>query len=358
MTGIRRSTKAYETWLAAHLRDAFVPADLRRKHAIMRASAFGFLRATYWRWSETVLEACPSLADAPPVLAVGDLHLANFGTWRDADGRLVWGVNDFDEAAEMPFTLDLVRLATSAILARRKGMMSAEATCAALLRGYRAGLKDPQPIVLDEDWRWLRRQVGVDETTRTKFWAVMAKLRRKQPATPPPARFVRALAHAVPEPPLPMHVAPRRAGAGSRGRLRLVGIADWRGALLVREVKAAAPSAWTRASPRSGAPLLIETIANGPYRCPDPWFRLTHDVIVRRLSPNNRKIEIDHTLPEILRPRLLDAMGRELAAIHRGSADRAPLRDHLRELPHRWLLDAARRMAEVTDKDYRTYKSA
>lgn len=358
MTGIRRSTKAYETWLAAHLRDGFVPADLRRKHAIMRESPFAFLRATYWRWSETVLEACPSLAEAPPVLAVGDLHLANFGTWRDADGRLVWGVNDFDEAAEMPFTLDLVRLATSAILARPKGAMSAEAICAALLRGYRAGLKDPQPIVLDEDWRWLRRQVAVDEAQRSKFWAAIAKLSRQHAPTPPPARFVRALMHAVPEPPLPMHVVPRRAGAGSRGHLRLIGIGNWRGALLVREAKAAAPSAWTRASPRRGSPFLIDAIANGPHRCPDPWLKLVQDVVVRRLSPNNRKIEIDRDLPEILRPRLLSAMGRELAAIHRGSADRAPLRDHLRELPRRWLLDAARRMAEVTEKDYRAYKSA
>jgi len=32
------------------------------------------------------------------VLAVGDLHVENFGTWRDAEGRLIWGVNDFDES--------------------------------------------------------------------------------------------------------------------------------------------------------------------------------------------------------------------------------------------------------------------
>ena len=53
------------------------------------------------------------------MLAVGDIHLENFGTWRDADGRLVWGVNDFDEAAEMPYALDLIRLATSALVARQ-----------------------------------------------------------------------------------------------------------------------------------------------------------------------------------------------------------------------------------------------
>ena len=64
----------------------------------MAKGAFQFLRATYWRWAETIHDVCPELADAPQVLAVGDIHLENFGTWRDVDGRLVWGVNDFDEA--------------------------------------------------------------------------------------------------------------------------------------------------------------------------------------------------------------------------------------------------------------------
>ena len=41
-----------------------------------------------------------------------------FGTWRDKEGRLVWGVNDCDEAARMPYAVDLMRLVTSAILAQ------------------------------------------------------------------------------------------------------------------------------------------------------------------------------------------------------------------------------------------------
>src|SRR5258708_38073792 len=72
-----------------------------------------FLRATYFRWTRKIGTLCPELMDAPQVLSVGDLHLENFGTWRDADGRLVWVVNDFDEAAVMPYPLDLVRLAAS-----------------------------------------------------------------------------------------------------------------------------------------------------------------------------------------------------------------------------------------------------
>lgn len=48
---------------------------------------------------------------------VGDLHTENYGTWRDDNGRLVWGVNHFDDADAMPYAFDLVRLATSVFLA-------------------------------------------------------------------------------------------------------------------------------------------------------------------------------------------------------------------------------------------------
>lgn len=58
----------------------------------MCSDDFVFLRATYWRWCEIIFDICPELATAPEVLAIGDTHLENFGTWRDAEGRLVWGV--------------------------------------------------------------------------------------------------------------------------------------------------------------------------------------------------------------------------------------------------------------------------
>ena len=144
---------------------------------------FAFLRATYWRWAETVLEICPQLASAPSVLAVGDIHLENFGTWRDAEGRLIWGVNDFDEAAEMPYVIDLVRLATSAILARARQDGRAEQIARDLLRGYRKGLAAPSPIVLDRRYRWLRRAVVVSEDRRREFWE---KMHRERPKRAPP----------------------------------------------------------------------------------------------------------------------------------------------------------------------------
>ena len=84
----------------------------------MRSAPFPFLRATYYRWAQIWPEVCRRAATAPVALAVGDLHVENFGTWRDIEGRLIWGINDFDEAWRLPYTNDLIRLATSALLAQ------------------------------------------------------------------------------------------------------------------------------------------------------------------------------------------------------------------------------------------------
>src|SRR5438132_7432168 len=114
--GIVEATARYEAWLAERV--PVVKADLAHKHRAMSAGIFPFRRATVYRGADRWRAIAGDVAVAPTVLAVGDLHVENFGTWRDAEGRLVWGVNDFDEAWPLPYTNDLVRLATSALLAR------------------------------------------------------------------------------------------------------------------------------------------------------------------------------------------------------------------------------------------------
>ncbi|HEX2680882.1 MAG TPA: DUF2252 family protein, partial [Candidatus Dormibacteraeota bacterium] len=118
-TEITDATRSFERWLGD--RQRLRRDDLEFKHQQMAADAFSFLRATFYRWAELWSEELPELGDAPRVLAVGDLHVENYGTWRDAEGRLIWGVNDFDESTNLPYTLDLVRLATSAGLAAAEG---------------------------------------------------------------------------------------------------------------------------------------------------------------------------------------------------------------------------------------------
>src|SRR5262249_6717461 len=148
-----------------------------KKHEKMSDGAFAFLRGTYWRWAETILDVCPEVANAPETLAVGDIHLENFGTWRDDDGRLVWGVNDFDEAADMPYALDVVRLAASAILGRPARTITSKDICASILQGYEEGLENPRPFVLDDEHGWLRVLVVVPEAERRKFWDKIGKLK-------------------------------------------------------------------------------------------------------------------------------------------------------------------------------------
>src|SRR6202042_336618 len=104
-----KATRQFEAWLAERIH--IDKKDLRLKHARMKAELFPFFRATYYRWAQLWPDVCGDLAGAPQVLAVGDLHVENFGTWRDSEGRLIWGVNDFDEPSLLSYTHDLVRLA-------------------------------------------------------------------------------------------------------------------------------------------------------------------------------------------------------------------------------------------------------
>jgi hypothetical protein len=355
MGDIHASARGYEDWLRGQLRGDLIEKDLERKHAKMRADSFSFLRATYWRWAETVLELYPETVDAPTVLAVGDIHLENFGTWRDADGRLAWGVSDFDEAAEMPYALDLIRLATSALVAGTPPGVTAASLCAAILKGYLRGLSAPHPLILDRDLGWLRDLVVVPEKERAKFWK---KIDGAKPE-PAPARYRRAIAAAMPEARLAVRTARRTAGSGSLGRPRWIGVADWRGAPLVREAKAVLPSAWNRARGHARADIRCGEIAAGRFRATDPWFRVANGIAVRRLSPNNRKIEADDDGAALLSPPMLEAMGFDLAAVHLGTADRsAAIRQDLGRRRSGWLLAAARRMAAAVEREHADWKAA
>uniref|UniRef100_A0A7S3PI57 DUF2252 domain-containing protein n=1 Tax=Aplanochytrium stocchinoi TaxID=215587 RepID=A0A7S3PI57_9STRA len=55
--------------------------------------------------------------NVPRVISNGDCHPENFGVMVQANGNLNWGVNDFDQAFNAPFTWDLKRGATGFMLA-------------------------------------------------------------------------------------------------------------------------------------------------------------------------------------------------------------------------------------------------
>src|SRR5690348_12556126 len=137
---IQTATRKYETWLGEQL--PLIGRDIELKHQRMSEGPFPFLRATFYRWAQTFPDVCPKLMSAPQVLGVGDLHVENFGTWRDIEGRLIWGINDFDEACRLPFTVDLVRLAASAHLAIAGEIGRASCRERVWMRGGEAALEE------------------------------------------------------------------------------------------------------------------------------------------------------------------------------------------------------------------------
>jgi hypothetical protein len=352
-----KATKKYEDWLRLHVR--IVEPDLRFKHEQMAAALFPFFRATFYRWLQVWPEVCADLDRVPHILSVGDLHVENFGTWRDTDGRLIWGVNDFDEACLYPYTMDLVRLATSALLAAKENRLAMKPrdSADAILEGYQQGMTEGgRPFVLGEHHEWLRAIAESKLRDPVVFWGKMDRLPTVKGEIPESAR--EAIEHLLPERGIRYRLARRRAGMGSLGRVRLVAIADWKGGRIAREAKALTGSALQWLNPkRVPAEILYAAILRRAVRCPDPYVQMRGHWIVRRLSPHCSRIELDALGTSRGECRLLAAMGRETANIHLGTEEkrRAILKD-LRGQKRNWLLEAAQAMADAMAKDWRIWK--
>ena len=354
--GIRESTADYERWLGGQLH--LIPEDLALKHERMRGDVFSFFRATFYRFAESWPALCPQFAQAPRVLGIGDLHIENFGTWRDAEGRLSWGINDFDEACEAPYAVDLARLAASASLAIRANRLSLkpEAAAAAILDGYLQSLtRATKPWVLEEGQDWFRALAFSEERNPTRFWAKLDEL--PAIASPLPQSVMHRLTEALPGGAEDVRIVHRIAGLGSLGRERYVAIARWHGAHVAREAKAIAPSAWHWAAGRKPAP------ASQSQRCwmravrvPDPFLRIDGDWQIRRLAPHSSRIELS-ALPEKKdEDRLLHAMGAETGNVHRGNAANvAAIVEDLAKRPAGWLFDAAHAVTEAVHADWKAW---
>lgn len=354
---IAKATRRFESWLRAHTRA--VEADLRLKHERMAESPFLFLRATFYRWSQQWPKICPKLKDAPQVLAVGDLHVENFGTWRDKEGRLIWGVNDFDEVYPLSYVNDLVRLAASANLAIEESRLAINSKSAAnsILDGYTKTLRQGgRPFVLGEYHPWLRKIAHSELREPVHFWAKMDALPAAKGDIP--ASAIEALEHLMPESGLAYRLVRRVAGLGSLGHQRVVALADWRGGRIAREAKALVPSSCFWADESKGAPdIQYQTLITCAVRCPDPFVQLRGHWIVRRLAPDCSRIELA-TLPDKRDElKLLHAMGSETANVHLGTAGAAPrIVRHLGRQKSGWFTSAVEEMTEAVKEDWRAWK--
>ena len=353
---IVQATADFESWASRHVH--MVESDVKLKHQLMAASPFAFFRATFYRWAQWWPIICPELTKAPEVLAVGDLHVENFGTWRDIEGRLIWGVNDFDEAWPAAYTVDLVRLLASCYLAVEEEHLSIGRKQArtAIEEGYRASLaKGGGPFILAEHHRWLRLVALNKLRDPVVFWNKILLCPKHKGKLP---QDVWKLVHAsMPLRTFNYELKSRIAGLGSLGHPRVLVLATWDGAHVVREAKQLTPSAWIWSKNAKTGKILSRKLVESSIRIRDPHVHFSDHWIVRRLAPDCCHIEIG-TLPrERDEEKLLYYMGWETANIHFGTpkAIRA-IRRHLDSLKGRWLHRAAKSMLEVTLGDWKLWR--
>jgi hypothetical protein len=261
-------------------------------------------------------------------------------------------VNDFDEAAVMPYAFDLVRLAASVELAPDMRIAGRDAADA-VLEGYRSGLKQPGPALLDEQEIWIRDYVKCSDDCRRKFWKDIDDLKT---ADPPPL-IRKLLVASLPGKAEETAFFRRRAGGGSLGRPRFVAVATWRGGRVVREAKALVASAWDWSRGKTPRQHKFLALSTGAYRAPDPYLRVEPDAegtnfVFRRLSADSRKINLDDDAAKLKREQL-HAMGADLASIHAATSNAAAaITADLKARRGGWLRDGVRAAREATEKDF------
>jgi len=354
---ILKATRRYEAWLREQL-DIF-EGDLAIKRELLAKDPFTFLRGTFYRWMQVFPEHCKKAWCAPIVLSVGDLHAANFGTWRDAKDELVWGVNDLDEASPLPYTLDLIRLASSVELAAEAEELKVKLNeaCEVILDGYREGLeKGGEAFVVHGDRDWLSDAYVRSEKSAEKYWEKLNQLPVMEGEAPPEVGS--ALDAAFPSQGMEYRILHRQAGVGSLGRPRYTALAIQDGKFIAREAKALIPSAALWAQKKlKGADVQYEEVLARAVRRLDPVLKVYEGWVVRGLAPDRCRIELDELGPERDESRMMRAMGREVANIHLGT--RAAVKNVLADLKERkknWLVKYADRMVGVTLEDWEIYK--
>ncbi len=173
----------------------------------------------------------------------------------------------------------------------------------------------------------------------------------KKNSEPPPARWLKLFAEALPDPSITLAYWPRTAGTGSLGRPRWVGYGSWQRRTAAARMQGAGSfrldaRAWRRRNACASTTLPAATTARPTHGTRQPEI-----VLIRRLSPNNRKIDVAdrRDASRLLHPDLLWAMGRDLAAVHLGVRDRRDaIRKDLAKRKQRWFRATLKRRRNLS----------
>ena len=166
MTAAHRPTKsqAKRTEVIVDvLRDAFAPmmrsdpVAFRGKYGKMAADPHAFYRGTACLFAHDVTSADdPFAMDGADLIWIhGDLHVENFGTYLNSRGRMVFDINDFDEAYLGHFTWDLQRFVASLALVGWQKALPEEAVRSLIgryVRSYLSQVDHYATIDTDDDF--------------------------------------------------------------------------------------------------------------------------------------------------------------------------------------------------------------
>jgi hypothetical protein len=348
-------TARYEDWLGSRI--PLVRADLHAKHEQMRASPVRFLRGTYYLWLRRLADLLPEVIQRPAVPIVGDLHIENFGTWRDRDGLHRWGVNDLDELAQGSYALDLVRLGTSAALTPDVSL-PVKHLCHLVLDQWQTATPGPATRIDDADAGHLRALVPVPEKARAYFAALGNGPMADAAIVPPQVRT--AVSNTVAGDWQPSWHT-RRAGTGSLGHPRLVALGrDATGDWQAREVKLLGPGtidwlaqidptvAWPVTQPDLYPRVMAALHGGHPAARLEGWQ-------LRRLAPDVARISLAGLATRDAQ-RVARSMAQAVVDVHGTQPDAltAARADHAGRDPG-WLGDAVKVMLADTRTCYRRW---
>ena len=352
------ATSDYEHWLRGGI--ALREHDLVRKHALMRQSPTRFLRGTYYLWLERFVHELGELLQQPRVLAAGDVHIENFGTWLTRAGEQVWGINDFDEVDFLPFTLDLVRAAASLRVALDRMHRKDDVIVGlieALLEGWRHGVDGAiSPIVLNSAASRVEELLPVRDAT--EFWHDLRRLETAE-KVPAAAQALLSLAAASPRDGLSWHI--RVAGVGSLGHRRFVAffLGATKGAREMKELGSPTVS-WPPAAGvgARGTDEAWHGLMREDRRAPEGHVRF-EAWQSRRLAPENVRIDVEQLTANRKAREFAGSAGQAVAAVHVADLPlaRAALVAESGLDPH-WLRDASHAMAKQVIEDYRSWCQA
>jgi uncharacterized protein (DUF2252 family) len=136
----------------------------------------------YFRGAVPVMAADFSVIPSTGIVSqlCGDAHVRNLGAFAAPDGRLVFDINDFDEAIRGPFEWDLKRMAASLVLAGRAAGHkdgAARAAAEACIERYSALMRQFARMPLLEVGRFQVHRMGMAKP-------VHAALLKAERATP------------------------------------------------------------------------------------------------------------------------------------------------------------------------------